>query len=464
MFSKLLGKYIPLLEREREAKSMKLKTFKGGVHPYDGKALTENCAVRRLESKSKEFIFPLAQHIGSSSRPIVAEGDRVLVGQRIGESRAPISADLCSSVSGVVKVIEPRMTVSGELLESIVIVNDGLYETVETFGVERDVDKLTKDEIRNIIKEAGIVGLGGAGFPTHVKLAPKDDSKIDCIVVNAAECEPYITADYRTMLEEPEKVLDGINIILSLFENAKAVIAIENNKPEAINLLKRLTEGTKTSVMTLKTKYPQGAERMLVDAATGRKLTHRMLPADMGCLVVNVATAAAISDAVRFGIPLIEKTVTVTGDAIKTPSNFRVRIGSSQVEMIEAANGFNCEPEKLISGGPMMGTAMYTAEVPVMKTTSCILAMSEDAVAANEPSNCINCGMCTRVCPEKLLPLRLMVAADMHRLDDFEKFNGMECIECGSCTYVCPAKRRMTQSFKYCKLAIRNRQRQEAAK
>lgn len=443
---------------------MKLKTFKGGVHPYDGKALTENCAVRRLESKSKEFIFPLAQHIGSSSRPIVAEGDRVLVGQRIGESRAPISADLCSSVSGVVKVIEPRMTVSGELLESIVIVNDGLYETVETFGVERDVDKLTKDEIRNIIKEAGIVGLGGAGFPTHVKLAPKDDSKIDCIVVNAAECEPYITADYRTMLEEPEKVLDGINIILSLFENAKAVIAIENNKPEAINLLKRLTEGTKTSVMTLKTKYPQGAERMLVDAATGRKLTHRMLPADMGCLVVNVATAAAISDAVRFGIPLIEKTVTVTGDAIKTPSNFRVRIGSSQVEMIEAANGFNCEPEKLISGGPMMGTAMYTAEVPVMKTTSCILAMSEDAVAANEPSNCINCGMCTRVCPEKLLPLRLMVAADMHRLDDFEKFNGMECIECGSCTYVCPAKRRMTQSFKYCKLAIRNRRAKEAAK
>ena len=443
---------------------MKLKTFKGGVHPYDGKALTENCAVRRLESKSKEFIFPLAQHIGSSSRPIVAEGDRVLVGQRIGESRAPISADLCSSVSGVVKVIEPRMTVSGELLESIVIVNDGLYETVETFGVERDVDKLTKDEIRNIIKEAGIVGLGGAGFPTHVKLAPKDDSKIDCIVVNAAECEPYITADYRTMLEEPEKVLDGINIILSLFENAKAVIAIENNKPEAINLLKRLTEGTKTSVMTLKTKYPQGAERMLVDAATGRKLTHRMLPADMGCLVVNVATAAAISDAVRFGIPLIEKTVTVTGDAIKTPSNFRVRIGSSQVEMIEAANGFNCEPEKLISGGPMMGTAMYTAEVPVMKTTSCILAMSEDAVAANEPSNCINCGMCTRVCPEKLLPLRLMVAADMHRLDDFEKFNGMECIECGSCTYVCPAKRRMTQSFKYCKHAIRNRRAKEAAK
>ena len=448
----------------KERHDMRLKTFKGGVHPYDGKALTENCAIRRLESKSKEFIFPLAQHIGSSSRPLVSEGDRVLVGQRIGESRAPISADLCSSVSGTVKVIEPRMTGSGELLESIVVINDGLYETVEGFGVERDVDKLSKDEIRNIIKEAGIVGLGGAGFPTHVKLTPKDDSKIDCIVVNAAECEPYITTDYRTMLEEPEKILDGINIILSLFENAKALIAIEDNKPKAIELLKSMTDGDRIGVMPLKTKYPQGAERMLVDAAIGRKLTHKMLPADMGCLVINVATAAAISDAVRHSIPLIERTVTVTGDAIKTPSNFRVRIGSNQQELIEAADGFSCEVEKLISGGPMMGMAMYTADVPVMKTTSCILAMSYDAVADIEPSNCINCGACIRACPEKLMPVRLMTSADMHRLDEFERFNGMECIECGSCTYVCPAKRRMTQSFKYCKLAIRNRQKKEAAK
>ena len=454
---------IPLFS-VKERNNMRLKTFKGGVHPYDGKALSENCAIRRLESKSKEFIFPLAQHIGSSSRPIVAEGDRVLVGQRIGESRAPISADLCSSVSGTVKVIEPRMTVSGELLESIVITNDGLYETVEGFGVERDVDKLTKDEIRTIIKEAGIVGLGGAGFPTHVKLTPGDDSKIDCIVVNAAECEPYITADYRMLLEESKKVLDGINIVLSLFENAKALIAIEDNKPEAIAFLQKVTNGTKTSVMPLKTKYPQGAERMLIDAATGRRLTHHMLPAEMGCLVINVATAAAISDAVRYSIPLIEKTVTVTGDAITTPSNFRVRIGSSQQEMVEEAGGFSCDVEKLISGGPMMGMAMYTADVPVMKTTSCILAMSYDAVADIEPSNCINCGACVRACPEKLLPLRLMVAADMQRLDDFVRFSGMECIECGSCTYVCPAKRRMTQSFKYCKLAVRNKQKQEAAK
>ena len=182
---------------------MKLKTFKGGVHPYDGKALTENCAIRRLEAKSKEFIFPLSQHIGSSSRPLVAECDRVLVGQRIGESRAPISADLCSSVSGTVKVIEPRMTVSGELMESIVVINDGLYETVEGFGVERDVASLTKDEIRKIVKEAGIVGLGGAGFPTHVKLTPEDDSKIDCIVVNAAECEPYISAWHHLVRHLP---------------------------------------------------------------------------------------------------------------------------------------------------------------------------------------------------------------------------------------------------------------------
>lgn len=440
---------------------MKLKTFKGGVHPYDGKDLTAGCAIRELEPKSTEFIFPLAQHIGSLSRPIVEVGERVLVGQRIGESRAPISADLCSSVSGVVKAIEPRMTGSGELLDSIVIANDGQYETVEGFGEERDVAEMTREEIIQAVKEAGIVGLGGAGFPTHVKIST--DKKIDYVIINGAECEPYITADYRLMLEEPEKLIEGINILLSLFEDARAIIGIESNKPDAIKLLTERTKGTRISVMPLKTKYPQGAERMLVDAATGRRLTRGQLPADIGCITANVATAIAIANAVKYSTPLIKKVVTVTGDAITTPSNFRVRIGSNQLELIEAAGGFNCEPEKLITGGPMMGMAMYTADVPVVKTTSCLLAMSEDAVAANEPSNCINCGMCTRICPEKLLPLRLMVAADMHRLDDFEKFNGMECIECGSCTYVCPAKRRMTQSFKYCKLAI-NRKAKEAAK
>jgi len=441
---------------------MKLKTFKGGVHPYDGKALTADCAIRELEPKNPEFIFPLSQHIGSSSRPTVEVGERVLVGQRIGESRAPISADLCSSVSGVVKAIEPRMTGSGELMESIVITNDGQYEAVEGFGEERDPAKMTREEIINAVKEAGIVGLGGAGFPTHVKLAT--DKKIDHVIINGAECEPYITADYRLMLEETEKLIEGINIVLSLFEDAKAVIGIESNKPEAIKVLTERTKGTKISVMPLKTKYPQGAERMLVCAATGRKLNRSQLPADVGCVTANVATAIAIADAVKYSTPLVKKTVTVTGDAITAPGNFRVRIGSNQLELVEAAGGFNCEPEKLIAGGPMMGMAMYTADVPVVKTTSCLLAMSEDAVAANEPSNCINCGMCTRVCPEKLLPLRLMVAADMHRLDDFERFNGMECIECGSCTYVCPAKRRMTQSFKYCKLAINQRAKREAAK
>lgn len=441
---------------------MKLRTFKGGVHPYDGKDLTANCAIRELEPKTTEFIFPLSQHIGSSSRPIVEIGDKVLVGQRIGESRAPVSADLCSSVSGTVKAIEPRMTGSGELMESIVITSDGLFDTVEGFGIERDPSKMTKEEIITAVKEAGIVGLGGAGFPTHVKLTT--DKKIDYVVVNGAECEPYITADYRLMLEEPEKLLEGINIVLSLFDGAKAVIGIESNKPEAIKSLTELTKGTKISVLPLKTKYPQGAERMLVNSVTGRKLNRSQLPADVGCVTVNVATAIAIADAVKYSTPLIKKVVTVTGDAMTTPSNFRVRIGSNQLELVEAAGGFNCEPEKVIAGGPMMGMAMYTADVPVVKTTSCLLAMSADAVAANEPTNCINCGMCTRVCPEKLLPLRLMVAADMHRLDDFEKFNGMECIECGSCTYVCPAKRRMTQSFKYCKLAINKRAQKEAAK
>lgn len=441
---------------------MKLRTFKGGVHPYDGKDLTANCAIRVLEPTNPEFVFPLAQNIGTPSKPIVAVGDRVLVGQRIAEADGFVSVDICSSVSGTVKALEPRMCVSGELVESIVVTNDGLYETVEGFGVERDPYKMTKDEIITKVKEAGIVGLGGAGFPTHVKLAT--DKEIKYVIINGAECEPYITSDYRLMIESPEKIIDGINIVLSLYEGAKAVIGIENNKPEAIKALKELTKGTSISVMPLKTKYPQGAERMLVYAVTGKKLNRKTLPTDAGCVVINTTTAAAISDAIRYNIPLIQKNVTVTGDAVNNPCNLRVRIGSNQFELVEAAGGYTCDPEKLISGGPMMGTAMYTADVPVVKTTSCLLAMSEDAVAANEPTNCINCGACVRICPENLMPFRLMIAADMHRLDDFEKFYGMECIECGSCTFVCPAKRRLTQSFKYCKLAINNKAKKEAAK
>lgn len=448
---------------ERTAfENIMLKTFRGGVHPHDGKKLTKEAETVVL-SPVGELVFPLVQHIGAPAKPLVQAGDRVLVGQRIAEAGGFISADICCSVSGTVKAIEPRQTASGELCESIIVTNDSLYETADGFGVIRDVEKLTPDEIRKIIKEAGIVGLGGAGFPTAVKLTPKDSSKIDYIIVNGAECEPYITADYRLMLEEPEKIIEGIKIVLSLFENAKAVIGIEDNKPLAIETMQKYADG-RISVCKLKTKYPQGGERMLVGAVTGRRLNRSQLPADKGCEVVNVATAYAIAEAVKYGKPLVDRIVTVTGDAINKPGNFRVRIGTCQQELIDAAGGFSTNPEKLISGGPMMGAALYTADIPVTKTSSAILAMSYDAVAANEPTACINCGSCVRACPEKLLPLRLMEAADMMKLDMFEKYNGLECIECGSCTYVCPAKRRLTQSFKYCKMAINAKKKKEAAK
>lgn len=276
---------------------MGLATFKGGIHPYEGKELSESKPVSVLQPKG-EMVFPLSQHIGAPAKPLVAKGDHVLVGQKIGEPGGFISACVISSVSGTVKALEPRMVANGAMVPSIIVENDGKYETVEGFGRDRDPKTLSKEEIRNIVKEAGIVGLGGAGFPTHVKLTPKDESAIDTIIVNGAECEPYLTSDYRMMLEEPESIVKGLNVILSLFDNAKGVIGIENNKPEAIKKMTELVKDEpRITVCPLLTKYPQGGERSLIYAVTGRKINSSMLPADAGCIVDNVDTVISIYNA-----------------------------------------------------------------------------------------------------------------------------------------------------------------------
>ena len=427
---------------------MGLATFKGGIHPYEGKELSMSKPVSVLQPKG-EMVFPLSQHIGAPAKPLVAKGDHVLVGQKIGEPGGFISACIISSVSGTVKSLEPRMVANGAMVPSIIVENDGMYETVEGFGEDRDPKTLSKEEIRNIVKEAGIVGLGGAGFPTHVKLTPKDESAIDTIIVNGAECEPYLTSDYRMMLEEPLSIIKGLNVILQLFDNAKGVIGIENNKPDAIQKMTELVKDEpRITVCPLLTKYPQGGERSLIYAVTGRKINSSMLPADAGCIVDNVDTVISIYNAVCKTTPLIRRIITVTGDAIANPQNYSVRTGTSYKELLEASGGFKTEPEKIISGGPMMGQALFNLEIPVTKTSSALTAMTKDEVAIHAPSACIRCGRCVSVCPSHVVPQMMMDAAERSDIERFTALNGMECCECGCCTYVCPVKRPLTQAFK----------------
>ena len=429
-------------------------TFKGGVHPFEGKEMSKDCPVEKYLPKA-DLAYPLSQHIGAPAKPVVAKGDHVLAGQMIAEAGGFVSAPVHASVSGTVKGIEKRLTATGSMVDSIIVENDGLYEEVEFHPA--DPASLTREEIIGRIRDGGVVGLGGAGFPTHVKLSPKEPDKIEYILVNGAECEPYLTSDYRRMMDQPEKVVEGLKIVVGLFPNAKGCICIEDNKPDCIARMKELAAGVPNiEVKELMTKYPQGGERTLIYAVTGRKVNSSMLPADAGCIVDNVDTVCAIYMAVCKTTPLMRRIVTVTGDAIANPKNFSVLLGTNYQEVIEAAGGFKQDPEKVISGGPMMGMAMFTLDVPVAKTSSAITCLTKDQVAEMEPTACIRCGRCVSVCPENLVPQKMMKAAMKHDLEQFKKLNGMECVECGCCSWICPARKQLTQAFKEMRVAVRN--------
>ena len=419
-------------------------TFKGGVHPYDGKKLTCDKSVITL-LPGEELVFPLSQHIGAPAKPVVKKGDYVLEGTLIAEASGFVSANIHSSVSGTVKAIEPRYVATGGKVESIIVENDGKYESIDYKANIKEVSTMTADDIRN----AGIVGMGGAGFPTNVKLSPKNPEQIDTIIVNGAECEPYLTSDYRRMIDNPEYIVEGLKIILKLFEKAKGYIAIEDNKPEAINKLSELVKGEeRIFVKPVKTKYPQGGERTLVYAITKRQLNSKKLPADVGCIVSNIDTVYSIYEAIVLGMPLTKRIVTVTGDGIEEPNNFLVRFGTNYRELLDKCTNLVEEGGKFISGGPMMGFAMSSLDVPVVKGSSSLLVFKKDIVSSIEESPCIRCGKCIEVCPGRIMPAIVSDFAKRGDVESFVKYNGMECCECGCCSYICPAKRHLTQNIK----------------
>lgn len=426
---------------------MGLLTFKGGIHPFDGKELSKEQPIEVYLPKGT-MAYPLSQHIGAPAKPVVKKGDRVLKGQVIAEAGGFVSAPIHASVSGTVKGIEPRLTATGTMANAIIVENDQQYEEVEYQPVT-SLGELTKEEILKRIQEGGVVGMGGAGFPTHVKLAPKNPESIEYILVNGAECEPYLTSDYRRLLEEGEQVVEGLKVMLALFDNAKGYICIEDNKPDCIRKMEELVKDIpRIEVKALMTKYPQGGERALIYATTGREINSSMLPADVGCVVDNVDTVTAIYKAVMLGRPVIDRIVTVTGDAVAQPKNFLVSTGTNMNELVEAAGGFKGQPEKIISGGPMMGFSMYGLDIPCTKTSSAILSFLRDEVSHVQETACINCGRCVSVCPGHVIPARLATFAQHGDMEKFQEFDGMECCECGCCSYICPAKRPLTQSIK----------------
>jgi len=429
-----------------------IKSFRGGIHPNGSKNYTASKSIEIATLPSK-VVIPVSQHIGAPCVPIVAKGDCVKKGQVIATSPAFVSSPVHASISGTVKDIAlyPH-PVFGKCL-SIVIENDGLDEWIEGIPLTRDWEKLNAQEIKGIIKEAGIVGMGGATFPTFVKLSPPKDKKIDTFILNAAECEPFLTADHRMMLEHSDKIAIGVKLVMKVLGVEKAFVGIEDNKPDAVIAMQKAFEGTTVKVMAIPTKYPQGAEKMLIKVLADREVPSGSLPMDVGVVVQNVGTVVAICDAVVNGIPLIERVTTISGSAIKEPKNLLLRIGTSFEDAIENCGGFNEPPAKIIMGGPMMGFAQSNLNISIIKGVSGILALTKKDINNGTQSPCIRCGKCVSVCPCGLNPSMLSILGekDMYEEAKLEQ-NLFDCAECGSCVYVCPAKRNIVQYIKYSKM------------
>jgi len=435
-----------------EATSVKANaTFSGGVHPPDNKSLTAHKPTVAAAIPQR-VIIPLSQHIGAPAKPLVVIGQEVKKGEKIGESGGFVSAPVHATVSGKVAAIGSFPHILGMNAPSVVIESDGKDEWVGGLRENPAYDQLSPDELRKLVQDAGIVGMGGATFPTHVKLSPPKEKPIDVVILNGAECEPYLTSDHRLMLERPKEIVEGLKILMRILNVPKGHIGIESNKPDAIETMqKAAADSPEVKVWPVKVKYPQGAEKMLIKAIADRTVPAGGLPMDCGVVVQNVGTAVAIYDAVRYGRPLIERYVTVTGRGVKDPKNFRVRIGTQFSQLIEEAGGLTDDAAKVISGGPMMGMSQYTLEVPVIKGTSGILVLRKTEVDTRPYGPCIRCARCIDACAMKLQPSLIGLFIEKGHYEDAKAYNVMDCFECGSCTFVCPANRPMVQWVKRAK-------------
>jgi electron transport complex protein RnfC len=436
------------------------KTFKGGIHPPGHKTPTSSKAIETLPLPAR-VVSPLQQHIGRISEAIVEIGERVLRGQPLSKPMGPVSVSSHASLSGTVKAIESFPHPLGQVVPAVVIESDGLDEPYLDYACDEKYLSFSPEEMKNRIADAGITGMGGATFPTHVKLMPPEDKPIDTVILNGAECEPYLTSDHRLMLESPQDILKGLRVIMKVLGVKKGYIAIENNKPDAIavfsNLLKNDPE---VQVCTLKVKYPQGAEKQLIYAATKRRVPAGKLPMEVGCVVQNVGTAKAIYEAVACHKPLIERVVTVTG-AVRNPKNLLVRIGTPLRELIEYCGGFSEDPGKVIMGGPMMGIAQFTLDVPIIKGSSGVVVLSRDEIRDVEPQECISCAQCVDVCPMNLMPTLIVSYVENGRWDLAKEAGIMNCMECGSCAFVCPAGRNVMHLMRFGKFMIQELEKAE---
>jgi electron transport complex protein RnfC len=432
---------------------MKKFTFRGGIHPEENKRLSEEKPIEEVPLP-KEVYVPLQQHIGAPLTSLVKIGDIVKTGQKIGDSEKFISAPVHASISGEVRAIaEWPHPVLGKY-KAVVIESDGKDEWIDTSQGE-DYTKMRKEDIIKITREAGIVGLGGAAFPTFVKLTPIENKKIDTFILNAAECEPYLTIDYRNLLENAADIITGMKIIMQVLEVKKGIIGIEENKMKAIDKLKEYLKDEEIEIKVLKTKYPQGGEKQLINAILKRTVPSGGLPLDVGVVVNNVGTAIAVKEAVCDNKSLIERSMTITGEGIKEPKNLKVRIGTSLSYLIDYCGGFYKEVNKVIMGGPMMGITVSSLDAPVIKGTSGLLVFAKENIKENGSYPCISCGRCIESCPISLLPCMLTELAQGDRFEETKENGLLDCIECGSCAYGCPAKIEIVHWIKYAKLRVR---------
>ncbi len=432
---------------------MPLITFKGGIHPPYNKEKTCDAKIKKLTPKKSVYI-PLQQHIGAVCEPLVKKGDYVKMYQKIGDSGAFVSSPVHSSVSGTVTDVKKCLHPNGGKVTTVIIESDGNYIKDESLKPHKSLDELSPEEIIEIVREAGIVGMGGAGFPAHIKMNVPKNKKAEYVIINGAECEPYLSGDHRSMVTYPDKIIFGIKAIMKASGAEKAIIAIEDNKRDAEHILtEKIASETNINLSVMKTKYPQGSEKHIIKSILDREVPSGGLPVDVGVIVNNIDTCIAVANAVTNGEPAVTRRLTVAGEGISWPGVFEVPVGMLVSELIEEAGGLNGNARKLIMGGPMMGTALFETEVPVIKTTSGILALSRGEVRKYEEGPCLRCGKCVEVCPMNLMPLELAKAGRTNDVEKAVEFSARDCIECGSCSFICPSGRYLVENIRLAKSA-----------